>query len=221
MVAPLFSSIDHSGYDETLFEAIAVALIEQGYAIKPDALPIALADRLQQQALALSAQEFQTAGVGRETEHTLNRFVRKDRICWITGESETGNAWLQWVNRLQTYLNRRLFLGLFSNESHYAHYRPGDFYKKHVDAFKGEANRVLSMVVYLNSEWQLQEGGELVLYADHCDEPIKVLPSLGTIAVFLSEEMPHEVLPATRDRYSIATWFRVNTSTASKVDPPR
>ena len=37
-----------------------------------------------------------------------------------------------------------------------------------------------------------------------------VLPELGTLVIFLSEDIPHEVLPAMRDRYSIAGWFRVN-----------
>lgn len=122
---------------------------------------------------------------------------------------------------MQVYLNRRLFLGLFSFESHFAHYSPGDFYKKHYDAFRGGANRILSIVVYLNHGWQPDDGGELVLYLDDKDrEGIKVTPSFGSVAIFLSEEFPHEVLPATRDRYSIAGWFRVNTSTADRIDPP-
>jgi SM-20-related protein len=49
---------------------------------------------------------------------------------------------------------------------------------------------------------------------------IKVLPSFGTIVVFLSEEFPHEVLPAKRDRYSIAGWFRLNNSIDNNIDPP-
>ena len=80
----------------------------------------------------------------------------------------------------------------------------------------------LSIVVYLNPAWLPDEGGELVLYLNDQDqEGIKVIPSFGSIAVFLSEEFPHEVLPATRDRYSIAGWYRVNTSTADRLDPPR
>lgn len=38
--------------------------------------------------------------------------------------------------------------------------------------------------------------------------------------LFLSEEFPHEVLPASRERYSIAGWFRVNGNGAGRVDPP-
>ena len=33
--------------------------------------------------------------------------------------------------------------------------------------------------------------------------------------------VPHEVLPARRERYSIAGWFRVIGNGAGRVDPPR
>jgi SM-20-related protein len=148
--------------------------------------------------------------------------VRRDEICWITGKSEAGSQWLEWTNKLQSYLNRHLFLGLFSFESHFAHYATGAFYKRHKDAFKGEANRVLSVVAYLNPDWQINDGGELALYKDELDtDGLKVIPALGTLAIFLSEEFPHEVFPAKRDRYSIAGWYRVNASTADRIDPPR
>ncbi|MDH5172415.1 MAG: 2OG-Fe(II) oxygenase, partial [Gammaproteobacteria bacterium] len=49
---------------------------------------------------------------------------------------------------------------------------------------------------------------------------IKVTPALGTVAVFLSEDFEHEVLPARRDRFSIAGWYRVNSSSARRADPP-
>jgi SM-20-related protein len=49
---------------------------------------------------------------------------------------------------------------------------------------------------------------------------IMVIPNVGTVVVFLSEEFPHEVLPALRDRYAIAGWFRLNTSIANNIDPP-
>ncbi|MFB0911982.1 MAG: 2OG-Fe(II) oxygenase, partial [Glaciecola sp.] len=130
--------------------------------------------------------------------------------------------WLEWTGILRTYLNQHLFLGLFSFESHFSHYAAGSFYKRHLDAFKGEANRILSVVAYLNPNWQIGDGGELVLYKDEFDtQGLKVIPALGTLAIFLSEEFPHEVLPAKRDRYSIAGWYRINASSADRVDPPR
>ncbi|WP_243748727.1 2OG-Fe(II) oxygenase [Pseudomaricurvus alcaniphilus] len=214
--------VENALCESSLFERMANDLLEKGYSINPAMLPAALADTLWQHLQTMPGQKFDSAGIGRQQQHTLNNFVRSDEISWINGESTAGSAWLQWAAELQLYLNRRLFLGLFSFESHFAHYAPGDFYKRHLDAFKGEANRVLSLVVYLNPGWQPEDGGELVLYGEAiAARGIKVTPGYATVVAFLSEEFPHEVLPAARDRYSIAGWFRVNTSTAERIDPPR
>ncbi len=212
--------------DSGIFEAIANDITEKGYSIRPYALPEHLATLLNNHIQTMPPEQFKLAGIGRKRQHTLNNFVRTDEICWITGESNAGQAWLNWTKSLQSFLNQRLFLGLFSFESHFAHYVKGAFYKKHKDAFKGQENRVLSVVVYLNKSWNIDDGGELVIYQSRSkafppfdDKSIKVTPGLGTIVVFLSEEFPHEVLPAKRDRFSIAGWFRLNNSIANNIDP--
>jgi SM-20-related protein len=207
--------------DETLFGLIAQDIEKQGYSIRHGALPEGLAIDLYNQQQALAAENFKKAGIGRGGDYLENEFVRTDAICWINGETDAGKDWLSWTAGLQSFLNRRLFLGLFSFESHFAHYSPGDYYKRHYDAFRGEANRVLSVVAYFNSGWTAADGGELVLYKDdHDKEGTKVIPLFGTLVAFLSEEFPHEVLAAKRDRHSIAGWFRVNTSVFDRVDPP-
>ena len=227
-----FKSDSGNVREDDLFMRIAADIREKGYSINPVALPLDLADNLLKHVQALGQEHFNRAGIGREKDYIRNDFVRTDEVCWITGESPAGREWLAWAGRLQQFLNRQLLLGLFSFESHFAHYRPGDFYRRHVDAFKGEANRVLSLVVYLNPGWLPNDGGELVLYLDDAGtsgtagadiryEALKVTPAMATVVAFLSEEFPHEVLPASRDRYSIAGWYRVNTSTMHKIDPPR
>ena len=66
------------------------------------------------------------------------------------------------------------------------------------------------------------DGGELVLYQNDEDTTgIRVTPALGTVVLFLSEEFPHEVKPASQNRFSIAGWYRVNTSIGNKIDPPK
>jgi SM-20-related protein len=35
-----------------------------------------------------------------------------------------------------------------------------------------------------------------------------VVPTGGCLVVFLSGEVPHEVMPATRERLSLTGWFR-------------
>jgi len=207
--------------DETLFGLIAQDIESKGYSVRPGALPEVLVNSLLYYQQTMETEKFKSAGIGRGDQYLENKFVRTDEICWITGDTETGKKWLDWSSSLQRFLNRRLFLGLFSFESHFAHYGPGDYYKRHCDAFRGEANRILSVVVYFNTGWTSADGGELVIYKDDYDQDgIKVVPLLGTLVTFLSEEFPHEVLPANRDRYSIAGWFRVNTSVTAKVDPP-
>lgn len=76
-------------------------------------------------------------------------------------------------------------------------------------------------MVYLNPGWLPDDGGELVLYSDEAEQgSLRVMPAFGTLVVFLSEYSPHDVLPTQRDRYSIAGWFRLNTYTSDRVDPP-
>lgn len=209
------------GDSRDIFEAIASGLLEKGYSIKPNAVPPGLLGQLWEQLSCMPKQDFDSAGVGRQQNHTFNHFVRSDAISWIERDTAAGENWLNWTAALQQYLNRRLFLGLFSFESHFSHYAPGDFYKKHLDVFKGQSNRVLSVVLYLNPDWMPDDGGELALYyGERRQDVIKVTPSMGTLVAFLSEEFPHEVLPAKRDRYAIAGWFRVNTTSTGRADPP-
>lgn len=205
-----------------LFESIAHDLHSQGYSIQADVLPPSLTAGLLQQLQKMDAACFRPAGVGRAGDHHSNAAIRRDDIAWIESHEGAQGQWLSFCSELQQHLNRRLLLGLFSFESHFAHYAPGAFYKTHVDAFKGQANRVLSVVYYLNPQWDAEDGGEMVLYseAEPHQELCRVMPLAGTLAVFLSEEFPHEVLPARRDRYSIAGWYRVNTSTGQRIDPP-
>ncbi len=207
--------------NEILFDKISNDIYTAGYSINENAMPIELLAELVDYLDSLNKEKFKSAKIGRNKQQKLMKVVRSDEIYWMTGKTEQEKNWVLWAENLQTYLNRRLFLGLFSFESHFAHYSKGDFYKRHYDAFKGEANRVLSVVVYLNPERDEKDGGELVIYLNDADRKgIKIIPTLGTLVVFLSEDFAHEVLPTCVDRYSIAGWFRVSASTADRVDPP-
>lgn len=209
-------------FDETLFAFIAQDIETQGYSIRPGALPEDIADSLFVHQQQMDNEKYVDAGIGRGEGYLKNEFVRTDEICWINGESVAGRLWLEWTAQLQRFLNQRLFLGLFSFESHFTHYAPGHYYKRHYDAFRGEANRVLSIVAYLNPGWTNGDCGELVIYSGDDDlVGTKVVPLYGTLVAFLSEDFPHEVLPAKRDRYSVAGWFRINSSLYNKIDPPR
>ena len=209
-------------FDEAIFENIVNDVVTKGFSIQENGLPDFITQALLACQRSISDAEYKKAGIGRAENYQKVEKVRGDEICWITGCSEEGAMWLSWCAAMQQYINRSLFMGLFSFESHFACYEPGKFYKRHVDAFKGQGNRVLSLVAYLNDSWQETEWGELVLYVDDNDQTgIKILPAKGTFVVFLSEAFPHEVLPAVRTRHSVAGWFRVNGSVNDSIDPPR
>ena len=125
------------------------------------------------------------------------------------------------MEQLRVEFNRSLFMGLFDYECHLAHYPNGAFYKKHLDAFKGRSNRVLTTVFYLNPEWREEDGGQLVIYGAQGEVLETVLPQQGRLVVFLSDRFVHEVLPSKRDRFSVTGWFRINASVSGIIDPPR
>ena len=120
------------------------------------------------------------------------------------------SEFLAFISGLREYLNRSLFLGLTYYEAHFAHYKKGDFYEKHLDAFKSSKNRVVTTVYYLNEEWNQRDGGELLIYNKEEKLIKKVLPKQNTLVVFMSEEFPHAVDIAKKDRYSIAGWYRID-----------
>ena len=199
-----------------LFEVLAQNLIDKGYSVQTNALPKELSQMLWDELQEMRPSKFHKAGIGKNKKIKMNVLIRNDEISWIEGTTKSGVAWLKWAASLQAYLNKRLFLGLFSFESHFARYRKGDFYRKHRDAFLGDAVRKLSIVIYLNKNWLVKDGGELVLYTNEVPaEKIKVAPEFGTLVVFLSEDVLHEVLPPNCDRHSIAGWFRINSLSIS------
>jgi SM-20-related protein len=207
---------------EALFDGIADALVQRGYAVVDGGLPPDLSERIFLHISALDDRLLQRAGIGRDRSRKLNRFVRGDLTRWLSPDAEPDRALLDWMEELRQAINRRLFLGLFDYEAHYARYRAGTFYRLHRDAFAGDGgNRVLSTVVYLNPGWTVDDGGELRLYDDHGPVPCEtLLPVFGRLLVFLSERFPHEVRPTRRTRYSVAGWFRRNGSVDGQVDPP-
>jgi SM-20-related protein len=160
--------------------------------------------------------QFSAAGVGRG--HQLMPAVRLERTLWLRGESVAQRTFFALLEQLRLELNRRLLLGLFDYEAHYADYPPGAYYRRHSDGFAGAAApaRVLSTVFYLNEHWRAQDGGELVLWDGAGQELARVVPSGGRALFFLSAEFPHEVRVTAVHRYSIAGWFR----NSSRADPP-
>jgi len=203
------------------FDDMAEALRRYGYVIVQDALPAGLVDNLFVHFKNLAVDEFRQAGIGKHHDYHVNGFVRGDAIAWLDYGTGASSDYLVWMDRLRLELNRRLFLGLFDFECHYAWYPERAFYRKHYDGFRGSTARIISSVLYLNPTWMPEDGGELILYSPRNDQVAleKVAPRYGKLVMFLSRKFPHEVLPVNKPRYSIAGWYRVNQSRPGAVDP--
>jgi len=200
-------------------DAIAAALAEEGRIVLPQVLAPALTAALAER-VALRQDSMQRAAVGRD--RTRSDAVRNDRSAWLEADDASERAFLEWMEDLRLGLNRRLFLGLFDYEAHFAVYDAGAYYRRHLDVFQERHERVVTTVFYLNRGWPAAAGGELLIYPPQGDQPLQsVRPDAGTLVVFLSERFPHEVRPATARRYSIAGWFRRNGGGSRRADPPR
>lgn len=177
-------------------------------------------ENLRREAGQLHANDqLQLAGIGRADALLKDKSIRRDKTHWLSRASAPQSAYLDLMEELRLILNQSLFMGLFDYEAHYSAYETGAYYKRHVDAFKGAKNRLLSTVLYLNEDWQEGDGGKLAIYKDRASHmPMaQIAPEGGTLVVFLSEDIPHEVLPAQQDRYSIAGWFRLNDRAVAPV----
>jgi SM-20-related protein len=199
--------------DEVNAVSIAEALLQPGWWIGRHQLTPVLLAALSIEAQALHHDgEMQLAGVGRGVQHHLDSLTRSDSIVWFDGVSAAQQQYLAVMEALRLSLNSQLFLGLFEYEAHFAFYAPGAFYHEHLDSFAGVGGRIVSVVTYLNADWPSNGGGELLIHAQYHPDvaAISVSPEAGTVVIFLSEQVRHEVLPATLGRYSIAGWFRLN-----------
>lgn len=201
-----------SQLSEAMLDVIADALVDKGYIFLSDLVPTHISQALLEKIQSTQAHELKAASIGRGVEQQLNPDIRRDRIQWLEESNEPDNQYLDVMMQLKNGLNRRLFMGLFDYESHYAVYQPGAFYKKHVDALKGSQNRILTTVFFLNPDWKTADCGELIIYDEADIEIERIAPKMGHFVIFLSERFPHEVTQTLAQRNSIAGWFRVSNS---------
>ncbi|GAB2803307.1 2OG-Fe(II) oxygenase [Halomonas shantousis] len=211
-------------FDTAALPSLVDGLVEHGWYLGEAFIEAALCRELHEELRRLESHTaLEAAGIGRGGDHTLRRDIRGDAIRWLDRESQAQRDYLAVMARLQQEINQALYLGLFEFEAHFAHYPPGAFYKKHLDSFRGRSNRVISTVLYLNPDWPKDGGGEMALFDPETPdvERARVRPEAGNFACFLSERIPHEVLPTRLPRASIAGWFRRNASLNGHIDPAR
>ncbi len=189
-------------------ETISERIAERGFAVQPEFLEAREVARWSREA---RAGEFRRAGIGRGERRQVRPDVREDYVRWLDfpGATPSERRYFELMESLRQTLNRELTLGLFGFETHLAVYPPGARYRCHLDQFRDEADRVLSVSLYLNQGWRAENEGALRLYLDKPGSaPFEdVLPVGGTLVCFLSGSFHHEVLKSRRERLAVTGWF--------------
>mmetsp|Transcript_24080 Transcript_24080/g.37758 ORF Transcript_24080/g.37758 Transcript_24080/m.37758 type:complete len:318 (-) Transcript_24080:35-988(-) len=106
------------------------------------------------------------------------------------------------------------------NELLYAFYPEGGFYRRHRDAIPNSASvlRKYSLLLYLNRDsWSPEkDAGQLRMHldggGDECPPGVQpnyidVDPLGGTLVLFKSEAIPHEVIDTMSERFALVGWF--------------
>jgi SM-20-related protein len=190
------------------FEQITTDLAERGYAVFDDFLSASEArDILSSTEFKSPQNEFSKAGIGAQKNRQVHAEIRGDYIQWIdpARASPAIGQYLNIVKGLMEHINRGLFLSLKDCELHLTIYPVGTFYQRHLDQFRRDDHRKLSLIFYLNENWKDEEGGQLRIYLP--EGPVDIVPKAGRLVCFRSDQIEHEVLPATRDRLSITGWL--------------
>jgi len=187
---------------------VADGLAENGFAIIDNFLsPGEVQSILELDDFKNGMLQFKKAGIGKFHDKQINEAIRGDYIQWIdrTTAAPPIQTYLSKLNELISFVNQNLFLSLKDYEVHLTMYPPGSYYKRHLDQFKKDDHRRLSVICYLNEDWKEEEGGHLRIYQS--EKVTDVIPAAGRLVCFRSDQLEHEVLPATRPRLSITGWI--------------
>lgn len=199
---------------EDLLDHISQEIYSNSYVVVDNFVDEAFRKALLKEQTDLLIQgQFTKAAVGKGDQKQVRAEIRSDEVLWMDSATLSPLQAIFWekIDELKQVLNRRCFLGLKSFEGHFARYPLGSFYKRHLDQFHAVPHRIVTIILYLNESWTEADGGQLRMYfpqEDGSERVEDVLPLGGRLVVFLSEEIPHEVLLTQKERISITGWLR-------------
>ena len=208
-------SSSSDAFDITSMNLLAAAVADTGYGVFENLLTTSVQQELiQLMADKVAAEELVRAGVGSGSEVQVRGEIRSDSIFWLDADDPALStvAWINGMNKLSEHFRSQLFLPLVSYEGHLARYPAAGFYKPHLDRHSNTLSREISIITYLNEDWQEDDGGQLRLYTDEekgiTGPFIDVLPKAGTVVIFRSGSFWHEVMPSKKPRLSLTGWLR-------------
>lgn len=199
---------------DDILDRIAAEIYQNSYVVIDDFIDEEFRTALLNEQIQLvNDGKFRHAAVGKGGQKQVRTEIRSDEVLWMDADqlSPLQAAYWEKVEEIRKVLNQRCFLGLRSFEGHFARYPVGSFYKRHLDQFHAVPHRVVTVILYLNDSWTTADSGALRMYFSEegsTERHEDVLPVGGRLVVFLSAEIPHEVLPTNKERISITGWLR-------------
>lgn len=197
-----------------LSEAELTQLAEQLWLCKKDAFTPEQLKKLQQIGQQRWQQGlFRSAKIGRGHEQQEKKSIRSDEILWLDPKDPELLFFAEICNKIQTELAQGLMLPIQSYELHWARYPANsNGYDEHLDQSKTKdlfhGERLITFVLYLNDSWQSEDGGQLKIRLP--EQAMTIEPQCGTLMLFRSDSLWHQVLSAKKDRWSLTGWFRRN-----------
>ncbi len=194
---------------EKIFNTLINSFIENKVGIAENFLSESLSLHLKENLTTLYRESLlRVAGTGENTNVKHNALFRSDIIYWLDRKHNNvhENSFFDLMDTFVNFLNETCYTGITSYEFHYTLYEKGSFYKRHLDQFRNNDSRQYSMIMYLNKEWEKDDGGELCIYHENRIENIS--PLNGKIVFFKSRELEHEVLISNKPRMSITGWLK-------------
>ena len=211
-------------------------LEERGFVVVRGYLPEAFATavRADSRALEFAARG---AGVGTKDARRKDGAVRRCRLlalrpppALIEGDMGARLALTRLMDQLCIELNTHThskkaatddslpWLDARATELYYSYYSAGGHYVRHRDVpqdsvsdggWSGDSRRVVSVLLYLDEEWEREWGGALRIFEDSREAGhLDVRPESGTLVLMRSDRIEHEVMKTLRPRHGIVGWLR-------------
>lgn len=195
---------------EKIFNTLIDSFIDNKVGITENFLSEALAANLKSNLFTLYKNKLMNpAGIGNAVLQGHDKLIRSDQIYWLDRKHNDAfeNDFFDLMDSFVLHLNNTCYTGITGYEFHYALYEEGSFYKRHIDQFQNNGSRQYSMIMYLNTNWIIADGGELCIH--HAGHLQNISPISGKSVFFKSSELEHEVLLTNKARMSITGWLKI------------
>ena len=207
----MFISVTQQACAALLSPAGAAALRAGRVHREASFVPPALLGELRQTLAELSRTDRFRAGASYSSNGARDD-LRAALTCKPDINDDRFYALYERLDELRAWLGPALGMPLGTGiECTFVVYPAGGYYQRHIDSLDGEpgsGRRALSFICYLNAPgaWAARDGG--ALRVEECGAPPReILPEGGSLVLFDSKRVWHEVLPTRRERACLVGWF--------------